>query len=39
MVTKLEVDMTSHRGKLEGKFLQVLECGDTDDEATRKPPC
>lgn len=34
MVAKLEVDMTSHRGKLEGKVLQVLECRDTDDEAT-----
>jgi hypothetical protein len=34
MVAKLEVDMTSHRDKLEGKVLQVLERRDTDEEAT-----
>jgi hypothetical protein len=33
------VGMTSHRDKLEGEVLQVLECRDTDEEATWKPPC
>jgi len=34
MVAKLEVGMTSHRDKLEGKVVQVLERTDTDEEAT-----
>lgn len=39
MVTKLEVDMASHRNKLEGKVLQVLECRDTDKKEIRDPLC